>query len=954
MAEVVTADILKDFSEVDRFVVGQQQLSRLVGPSVELGVVAKSIKSLKIIDEQLTKIDNILEKIRAAVGKEATDHLLSTVSGFAEFIIFIDLVSDLNSSYWRLRDERFDNEELDDLLPKLCNEIEQLRVLHDDLHNVFHLDTLPTQETLREIRVALDTGGVFRWFKSNWRTVRKQALDLAASSQISFTLLYSLLGKAEEYSERCKALAENTYYKRVFGNHLKGLETDLVALEALRDWYKKVRQQYGVGFTQKAALGSAVLELPLEIIRAVHSLSDQGVQRQLNNFLEELVNIKKVFSPVSGLQNDKTLLVGNKGILSRLLAALNKALLSCKPLLTDNAVSTVDLAHRIELLVSLKKAVGKLEAADYDNKLFQGSLGLQLGADVDNSSALSMLRNTLVVAEIVDQQLPNVIQQRIYAQPEASTFEILLALLEKLRNALDFQAEKYSDVEHITKLDSDAWMKLSGDSLDALLCRNDQALRNGQSLQNWLDYVRVRNQVKAMGLGRLATLVEQGNIEIQQVYYAHKAGLFDLLAREIFREQPEWGHFSGRTQETLQEHFRTYDNRLKKLQCEKIAWQIDQIDIPAGHSTGRVSTLTELALLRHECSKKNRYIPIRQLLQRARDSLVALKPCFMMGPMSVAQYLKPGQIEFDLVVMDEASQIKPQDALGAIARGKQLVVVGDPKQLPPTSFFAKVFTEDDENNAIINESESILDATLPMFPARRLRWHYRSQHESLIAFSNHSFYGSDLVLFPSPCKESDRFGIQYSRVQSGCFIDRRNMEEARVIAEAVRDHFRHQSKESLGVVAMSAGQRLQIETAVEALSKEDNLFQEQLAEDAGGNEHLFIKNLENVQGDERDVIFISMTYGSPEPGGKVFQRFGPINSDVGWRRLNVLFTRSKKECMSLVLWGRRILLQVPHPAEAYRPFEIFLPFVKPGFSIQHKEEAGDLQTVILRLQLWRH
>lgn len=219
-------------------------------------------------------------------------------------------------------------------------------------------------------------------------------------------------------------------------------------------------------------------------------------------------------------------------------------------------------------------------------------------------------------------------------------------------------------------------------------------------------------------------------------FFRIHTGVFDVLAREILREQPELGKFSGHSQEALQDKFKEYDNRLKGLRCEQIAWKIDQTVIPKGNRGVRLNEHTEKFLLEYECNKKTRHLPIRQLLHRAGGALVALKPCFMMGPMSVAQYLAPGQIEFDLVVMDEASQIKPQDALGAIARGSQLVVVGDPKQLPPTSFFDRVIDDDEEDPTALEGAESILDATLPMFPARRLRWHYRSQHESLIAFSN--------------------------------------------------------------------------------------------------------------------------------------------------------------------------------------------------------------------------
>ncbi len=227
-----------------------------------------------------------------------------------------------------------------------------------------------------------------------------------------------------------------------------------------------------------------------------------------------------------------------------------------------------------------------------------------------------------------------------------------------------------------------------------------------------------------------------------------------------------------------------------------------------------------------------------------------------------------------------------------------------------------------------------------MFPARRLRWHYRSQHENLIAFSNHFFYERDLVLFPSPHKETDNYGIQYSRVPRGCFVNRRNMEEAKIISEAVREHFRHRPEETLGVVAMSAEQRLQIERAIETLAKDDAVFQEWIDKDSMRRESLFIKNLENVQGDERDVIFISMTYGSQEPGGKVFQRFGPINSDVGWRRLNVLFTRSKKRMHIFSSMGSDDIVAGATSKRGVKALRDFLRYCETGILHKTERETG--------------
>jgi very-short-patch-repair endonuclease len=941
LAKKVGSDVLQDLSAVDGFLAGSEQLDQLVAQTVELGVLAEAINSLTATQDQLAELGEPLKVIHAAVGEGAASHLLPTEAGLAEFGSFVDLVASLNPSYWKFRDERFDNEELDDLLPKLRDELELLQALHDELQGVFRLDAMPSQDELGRIRETIDAGGLLRWFKGSWRAARKQVLSLAASNQIGFSKLYPLLEKVEEFSRRSEELNANNCYKDAFGEYLNGLETDLAALESLRAWYKRVRQQYGVGFGQKVALGNAILDLPMGIARAVRSLSDQGVQSKLSDLLDDLASLKEVLAPVSELKNDRTLLIGERGIVPRLLASLDDALRACKPLVIDNAISMAELGNRIELLDTLKKEVGRWEAADYNNKLFQGRLGLKLGVHVDNASSLSMLRNTLAIADCLDKQLTHdVVRQQIYDQPEVSAFSTLKALSAQLRAQIDFQSDKYEAFAQLVLLNRDDWMGLSGDQLIELIARNDFALNSTETLQNWLDYIRVRDQVAAMGLVRLATAVEQGDIDVQQVDDAYKAGVFDALAREILREQPELGRFSGHSQEALRDQFREYDNRLKKLQCEKIAWQIDQAKVPEGHRGARASERTELSLLEHECSKKKRHLPIRQLLDRAGGSLVALKPCFMMGPMSVAQYLAPGQIEFDLVVMDEASQIKPQDALGAIARSAQLVVVGDPKQLPPTSFFDRVVDDDDEDPTTIEESESILGATLPMFPGRRLRWHYRSQHESLIAFSNHSFYSGDLVLFPSPYRETDSYGIQYSRVPRGCFINRRNMEEARIIAEAVREHFRHRPEESLGVVAMSAEQRLQIESAIEALAKEDSVLQGHLEKDSIREEPLFIKNLENVQGDERDVIFISMTYGPQEPRGRVFQRFGPINSDVGWRRLNVLFTRSKKRMHVFSSMGSEDIIAGSIAKRGVQALRDFLAFCETGILHKAERETG--------------
>jgi very-short-patch-repair endonuclease len=941
LAKKIGPEVLQDLSIIDDFLTGSEQLKQLVGNTVELGALAEAINRLTAIQGLLNELDEPLNGILDALGGNAAKYLTISEAGLSEFKTVIQLISKLNPTYWKHREVLFDNEELDVLLPELRRELEHLQSLHADLEGVFHLDGIPGANEIQLLKDSLDAGGAFCWFKGSWRTARKQVLSHAASNQAKFSKLQPLLGELVEFAERWRKFHENKGYREALGDHLQGLDTDLAALESLRGWYRQVRQQYGIGFGQKVFLGDAILDYPAGVARAVRSLSERGVQQQLTDLTDDLESLKAVFSPVADLQHNSTLLVGENGVIPGLLASLDDALSTCGPLVGDNKISMAELADRIEQLDSLKHAVDKWKKADFDRKLFQGRLGLEVGLNINNTAGLSVLSNTLDAAACLEHEISDQkVLRHIYEQPTVETFDALSILSSRLRTTVDSQSASFDGFKQLVALDSSAWMNQSGDHIDKLIARNQLAYDNGTTLQNWLDYVRVRDQLESMGLVRLADNVEQGHIDIEQVETAYQAGIFDVLSREILRTDPVLGRFSGHSQEAIQDKFKEYDNRLKLLQCEQIAWKIDQNEIPTGNMGARASDLTELRLLERECNKKKRHIPIRQLLQRAGSALAALKPCFMMGPMSVSQYLAPGQIEFDLVVMDEASQIKPQDALGSVARGAQLVVVGDPKQLPPTSFFDRVVDDDEDDPTAIEESESILDATLPMFLARRLRWHYRSQHESLIAFSNHSFYESDLVLFPSPHKKTDNYGVQYSRVSRGCFVNRRNMEEAKIISEAVREHFRHRPEESLGVVAMSAEQRLQIERAIETLAKEDAIFQEWLDKDSLRQEPIFIKNLENVQGDERDVIFISMTYGPKEPGGKVYQRFGPINSDVGWRRLNVLFTRSKKRMHIFSSMGADDIVTGSGSKRGVQALRDFLGYCETGILHKTARETG--------------
>jgi very-short-patch-repair endonuclease len=414
-------------------------------------------------------------------------------------------------------------------------------------------------------------------------------------------------------------------------------------------------------------------------------------------------------------------------------------------------------------------------------------------------------------------------------------------------------------------------------------------------LIGWSQWLAARVDVEREGLEELIGPFERREAPTADLLACFKFVLFSNLVRTMLSRHPDAALLSGLTQQELRRQFRKADAEAIRLTRLRAAARIAQRPVPHGNQSGPVKSWTQASLLAHEISKQKRHLPIRQLVRRAGHALQALKPCFLMGPLSVAQYLEPGGLEFDLVVMDEASQLKPEDAVGAIARGGQVVVVGDPKQLPPTSFFDRVMREEDgsDEETAVEEGESILDVACSLYqPVRRLRWHYRSRHQSLIAFSNREFYQGNLLVFPSAFEKHPELGVRYLAVR-GTYENRRNPAEASALIEAVLEHMHSRPNESLGVVTLNFEQMELIDELLDVRFKDDPEAQAYLESMQENAEPFFVKNLENVQGDERDVVFISCTYG-PDGRGNQHQRFGPITGENGHRRLNVLFTRAKR------------------------------------------------------------
>jgi very-short-patch-repair endonuclease/RecA/RadA recombinase len=418
-----------------------------------------------------------------------------------------------------------------------------------------------------------------------------------------------------------------------------------------------------------------------------------------------------------------------------------------------------------------------------------------------------------------------------------------------------------------------------------------------ERVTRWIAFMDRIRLATEDGLGGLVEGLLDGSLAGSALVAIFDRSYFEAMRNLIFTAHPALRRFDGEVHARLVESFRRLDLERMQQTRDQIAY------VHAARLPQNAGGIGALGVLNGEIAKKRNHLPVRQLLERAGPVIQQIKPIFLMSPLSVAQFLKPGAISFDLLVVDEASQIEPVDALGAVARCRQMVVVGDERQLPPTRFFAKLTGSDDERDEDddvtfqAGDAESILDLCLAKgLPHRMLNWHYRSKHQSLIAVSNRQFYDNRLFIVPSPYDAVAGMGLKF-RYNPDAHYDRGNTRtnpgEARIVAEAVIRHARETPERTLGVATFSVAQRQAIQNELEQLRKHHPETEEFFSRGTG--EPFFIKNLENIQGDERDVIFISLGYGRTSEGF-LSMSFGPLNSEGGERRLNVLISRAKLRC----------------------------------------------------------
>ena len=734
-----------------------------------------------------------------------------------------------------------------------------------------------------------------RWFRPGFYHDQKQISLITHDGKVPKSVLQDLVDvrRLKTLSARIDASAETVH--EMLGHFYQGYKTDFQQAEkAIETTSELFRISGAAGIPDKIAqLVSYGSNPPLTIKQIGNELQDSFEKwHKLAEELSPLLPMSRL--PTSSLPLYETPL----SMLQDWASSVEKQLDAlCE--LTDETLKTSKGEQPQtykQLITDLKDAesVRKKEAEILDEReLLQKKFGFRFsGLETPWEEILSVLNWTRKLQTLFgSSQIPEAFGEIVSlgaAHAPSNTALIghydaalksLAALESRFETELTYKGQK------LQKMD-----------IEAMQTRLKWLREHVDDLQVWVDFKETKRLFSLRGLSAFFNrLVKNPPPDSQLVDIFHKAAYQEWI-NHLYAEDPQLGEFRREKHEQLIADFSKLDQKLIRLSSNRVIEAVNSRkpqDILIQANDSEVTTLLK------EAVKKRQLMPIRTLLQRIPHLLSRLKPCLLMSPMSVSQFLPPELMKFDVILFDEASQIVPEDAIATIYRGKTIVIAGDNKQLPPTSFFQKSLLEDIDWDEVSDETvevfDSILDEAVGIgLPVKTLRWHYRSKHEELIAFSNNHFYDGTLITFPSAIAQNEALGVKLVHVSDGVYDrggQRNNLKEAEVVADLVFDHFERYPKKTLGVVTFSIAQMDAVEEAVDRRRRQHPKCEHFFKEDR--LEGFFVKNLENVQGDERDVVIICLGYGY-DPQGKMTMNFGPVNRAGGERRLNVAVTRARE------------------------------------------------------------
>ncbi len=733
----------------------------------------------------------------------------------------------------------------------------------------------PARKTIEHVRALLGKGMLSRLL-GGFVGDRRSIEALASTLGVSLSAIH-LDGELEQLGHHVEALARflaNRHYSQIFGDHWTGLDTPVAACVSAARAVLELHQLL-------AADGSSAW-----LAGELRALTEKEVQN--------LVGFRRSLGQISSITPTALELLSSHSIESlRLLAMRFEDAL--------RRLGQAEIPDAFRSATSPLDVVAKSVAAERQSRYLASQLRAYpprlTGLLVQSASAAEELHAAAAwIMAVRGARLPPNVEAALLCDPEQyENLQLLLADAAKALEDIDQLKRRLKDDHEL-----EGW-PIGPEQLEELVDKLVVAL---PQLGDFAGLCAQHRVVQNHGVGPLLGFLDSTHTAPTDFAETFDRWVTIRRAMVLRNASPALRDASGMRLDALRSDF-IYRDRLK-LDADRaeVRLRLQKRIIPLGTQHGPRKKWTEMGLLRNEFGKERKFVPVRDLLRRAGGAVQALKPCFMMSPLSLAKFVQAGTLKFDVLVVDEASQMRPEDALGGLLRATQIVVVGDPKQLPPTDFFARTSGADGEasDDEDQNVGESILELCQKTFRKTRiLRWHYRSRCESLIAFSNKHFYRNELITFPTARARS--FSVDHQFV-AGTYSAGQNAIEAQQLVQYAVGIIKGRACEveaipSLGIVAVNSEQRDLIKAEWKRVTAGDETVGRYTEAVRASGEEFFIKNLENVQGDERDIIIVSMTYG-PAPGQtKPHQRFGPIGGKNGHRRLNVLFSRARE---SIVLF----------------------------------------------------
>ena len=769
-----------------------------------------------------------------------------------------------------------------DNFKEIHNDLSQLitQVSKKYSKEIFEIDSVSIRK-----RFNTEYNSFTKYFKAQYRSDKKQILALATTvvKRNNDDAIINLLNDLKLIREKEDYISSNREKLQLyFGDHYKGKETN----------WEKLSESINI-FNQISTSDSGNL------------LSDKFKEFLLskNSNWELIKSAEPILKKISDahILSRLNLLFKNSGneITFKQLEVYTKLLLTSTNTITEDYYKFIALSNqKTEYDTTLKNLSMLVEVQTIANDIalqkdrLEPQFGyLYSGLTTDWDVALKILSYCSKFNDITEKyNLPISFVENIYTDNNTivKAKEMAQAISEK-------HAHLLKDFNWFTTLfeKTETFELLN---FYKVIERIERCLSSISLLEEWIDFRSNRMNCITNGLASYVEAIEQIKISPNLITNTFLKRFYRLWLDATIPNFPSVNSFRRNAFEATINEFKSLDTSQLTIARSRVRERLIS-NLP--DLTLATTSRDEVGILKRELNKQRKLLPLRKLFNAIPNLLTSLKPCLMMSPLSVSVFLEADSYDFDIVIFDEASQVRTEDAVGAIMRGKQVIIVGDNKQLPPTNFFATTNlnedfdSDNDDENEDINAYESILDEALKSVPEISLKWHYRSRHEHLIAFSNAKIYNHNLITFPSNIDKVKDNGVEYIYVQNGVY-DRggktHNINEAKRIAELVFEHIKKQPKRSLGVVTFSEAQQLAVDSAISQLRIENPHCEYFFSEEK--EEAFFIKNLENVQGDERDTIIFSIGYAK-DANGVMYMNFGPLGKPGGHRRLNVAITRAK-------------------------------------------------------------